>query len=65
MTVVENVAFPLKMAGRMTGEFNSRVKEFLDKVRFSGFADHCPHELSGGQKQRRLLNRLWAEIKLR
>ena len=36
MTVAENVAFPLKMAGKMTGEINSRVKEFLDKVRLSG-----------------------------
>ena len=52
MTVAENVAFPLKMAGKMTGEINSRVKEFLDKVRLSGFADRFPHELSGGQKQR-------------
>jgi len=52
MTVAENVAFPLKMAGKMTGEINSRVKEFLDKVRLSGFSDRFPHELSGGQKQR-------------
>jgi len=52
MTVAENVAFPLKMAGEMTSETNSRVKEFLDKVHLPGFADRFPNELSGGQKQR-------------
>jgi len=39
MTVAENVAFPLKMVGKMTSEISSRVKEFLDKVRLSGLAD--------------------------
>lgn len=52
MTVAGNIAFPLKMAGKMPDEIKSRVKESLENVRLTNFADRFPHELSGGQKQR-------------
>jgi spermidine/putrescine transport system ATP-binding protein len=32
MTVAGNIAFPLKMAGKMPDEIKSRVKESLDKI---------------------------------
>jgi len=52
MTVSGNIAFPLKMAGTMPDEIRSRVRESLDNVHLSSFANRFPHELSGGQKQR-------------
>ena len=52
MTVADNIAFPLKMAGKPSQEIKARVAEALDNVRLSDFGGRFPHELSGGQKQR-------------
>ena len=52
MTVADNIAFPLKMAGTTPDEIRSRVREALDDVRLSNFGNRFPQELSGGQKQR-------------
>jgi spermidine/putrescine transport system ATP-binding protein len=52
MTVADNIAFPLKMAGKPLPEIKSSVAEALDSVRLSNFGNRFPHELSGGQKQR-------------
>ena len=52
MTVADNIAFPLKMAGNTPQDIQSRVIEALDSVRLSNFGNRFPHELSGGQKQR-------------
>ncbi|MEK7843956.1 MAG: ABC transporter ATP-binding protein, partial [Pseudomonadota bacterium] len=52
MTVADNIAFPLKMAGTTPDEIKSRVREALDDVRLSNFGNRFPQELSGGQKQR-------------
>ncbi|WP_028453508.1 ABC transporter ATP-binding protein [Chitinilyticum aquatile] len=52
MTVAQNIAFPLKMAGAATDEINRRVAELLEDVRLQDFAKRYPHELSGGQRQR-------------
>ena len=52
MTVTDNVAFPLKMSAITTNEIKIRVKEAIDDVHLTKFANRYPHELSGGQKQR-------------
>jgi spermidine/putrescine transport system ATP-binding protein len=52
MTVADNIAFPLRMAGKKTHEIQSRVADALDSVRLSNFGNRFPNELSGGQKQR-------------
>jgi spermidine/putrescine transport system ATP-binding protein len=52
MTVADNIAFPLKMAGKAPQEIKSRVGELLERVRLPNFGNRFPHELSGGQKQR-------------
>ncbi|HTJ54844.1 MAG TPA: ABC transporter ATP-binding protein [Nitrosospira sp.] len=57
MTVADNIAFPLKMAGKTPQEIKARVQEALDDVRLSNFGTRFPHELSGGQKQRVALAR--------
>jgi spermidine/putrescine transport system ATP-binding protein len=57
MTVVQNIAFPLRMAGRDAAEIATRVKEALALVHLEDKGDRLPHELSGGQKQRVALAR--------
>jgi spermidine/putrescine ABC transporter ATP-binding subunit len=53
MTVFENVAFPLRMRSRLTGdELPQRVEATLDLVQLSGFEGRYPRQLSGGQQQR-------------
>jgi NitT/TauT family transport system ATP-binding protein len=52
-TVVENVAFPLRIAKKLRrAEALERALHYLDKVGLSAFADAYPHTLSGGMKQR-------------
>jgi spermidine/putrescine transport system ATP-binding protein len=57
MTVSQNIAFPLKMAGRSPDEIQAKVKEALGQVHLEDKDAHLPHELSGGQKQRVALAR--------
>lgn len=56
-TVAENVAFGLRMRKVGVSEIAERVRQYLDIVRLSGFADRYPAQLSGGQKQRVALAR--------
>jgi spermidine/putrescine transport system ATP-binding protein len=57
MTVSQNIAFPLKMAGRSPDEIQAKVGEALGQVHLEDKGAHLPHELSGGQKQRVALAR--------
>ncbi len=57
MTVAENIAFPLKMAGKDANTVRTRTREALAEVHLEDKADSYPHELSGGQKQRVALAR--------
>ncbi|EOA6548273.1 ABC transporter ATP-binding protein [Vibrio vulnificus] len=50
LTVAENVAFGLR--GWSSEDRQSKVKEMLELVHLSPFADRYPHQLSGGQQQR-------------
>ncbi|WP_435117227.1 ABC transporter ATP-binding protein [Halolamina sp. C58] len=56
-TVLENVAFGLKMEGVSEDERRERAREVLEIVEMSEFADADPDDLSGGQKQRVALAR--------
>jgi len=51
-TVAQNVAFPLRLAGRPAGDIDARVRELLARVGLEAHADKYPAQLSGGQKQR-------------
>jgi D-methionine transport system ATP-binding protein len=51
-TVAENVAWPLKIAGRSAAEIAPRVAALLARVGLSEQAHKYPAQLSGGQKQR-------------
>ena len=51
-TVIENVAFPLEIAGmRKTDRFD-KAKKFIALVGLNGFEKRYPAELSGGMRQR-------------
>lgn len=57
MRAVENVAYPLKVAGVPKDERMERAMSYLKLVRLEGFAQRYPHELSGGMRQRVALAR--------
>ncbi|HVN04641.1 MAG TPA: nitrate/sulfonate/bicarbonate ABC transporter ATP-binding protein [Bryobacteraceae bacterium] len=52
LTVVENVAAPLKARGVPAAERMERSVKILDTVGLDGFENAYPKELSGGMKQR-------------
>jgi spermidine/putrescine transport system ATP-binding protein len=57
MTVEQNVAFGLEMKCVARAEIGPRVKEALEMVRLTGFAERRPRQMSGGQQQRVALAR--------
>ncbi|MEO0362327.1 MAG: ABC transporter ATP-binding protein [Pseudomonadota bacterium] len=60
MTVVENVAFGMKMLGRDPAEIALRTAEMLSLVKLDDYAARRPNQLSGGQQQRVALARALA-----
>jgi putative spermidine/putrescine transport system ATP-binding protein len=57
LTVLENVAFTLKMRGMGKTERRRRAHDMLAQVQMDGFAERLPAQLSGGQQQRVALAR--------
>jgi spermidine/putrescine transport system ATP-binding protein len=57
MTVAQNIAFPLRMAGKEQSEIRAKVRDALTQVKLAEKSGQFPHELSGGQKQRVALAR--------
>jgi len=51
-TVVENVAFGLKIQGMEKTERIEKAKNWLEDVGLNGYEDQYPAQLSGGQQQR-------------
>jgi NitT/TauT family transport system ATP-binding protein len=51
-TVIENVAFPLEIAGMRRKNRFDKAKKFIGLVGLSGFENRYPAELSGGMRQR-------------
>ncbi len=52
LTAAENIALPMKLAGRSLGDIKARAKLLLDLVGLDKRKDHKPEELSGGEQQR-------------
>ena len=57
MTVFENIAFPLKIAGVGKEEIQGRVEKTAKILEIFGLLMSKPKELSGGQKQRTAIGR--------
>jgi glycerol transport system ATP-binding protein len=60
-TVFENVASPLRLAGRPRAEVEARVREVAGLLRIEHLLDRLPAELSGGQQQRTAIGRALAK----
>jgi len=61
MTVFENIASPLRVAGMAKSEIQGRVEEAADILQLRPMLNRRPHELSGGQQQRCALARAIAK----
>jgi multiple sugar transport system ATP-binding protein len=57
MTVRENIAFPLKLAGRPRADVEARVQQAARILELSDLLDRKPGALSGGQRQRVAMGR--------
>lgn len=57
MTVRDNMAFALKIAGKTKHEIDEAVKAAADKLQLTQFLDRLPKALSGGQRQRVAIGR--------
>ncbi|MBX3582059.1 MAG: ABC transporter ATP-binding protein [Rhizobiaceae bacterium] len=60
LTVAQNIAFGLKVAGEPRADIEKRVAEMLDLIKLQQFGDRYPYQLSGGQQQRVALARALA-----
>ncbi|MFN4128842.1 MAG: ABC transporter ATP-binding protein [Paracoccaceae bacterium] len=61
LSVRENVAYALTIAGTARGEATARADRLLDLVQLSGFGDRRVGQLSGGQRQRVAIARALAQ----
>ena len=52
LTVEENIAFGLNVAGRSRAEQQDAVKFYIERIGLKGFEKTYPRKLSGGMKQR-------------
>jgi putative ABC transport system ATP-binding protein len=57
LNVVENLAFPLALAGVSRPEIAARAAEVLERIGLAHRAKHYPNELSGGEMQRVAIGR--------
>ncbi|WP_116807911.1 ABC transporter ATP-binding protein [Steroidobacter cummioxidans] len=57
MSVRDNIAFPLKMAGRDKQTIERKVSEAARVLNLQDYLDRKPRELSGGQRQRVAIGR--------
>ncbi|HUP83446.1 MAG TPA: ABC transporter ATP-binding protein, partial [Candidatus Limnocylindria bacterium] len=59
-TAIDNVAFPLELAGVGRTERHERARALLDLVSLTPFARAYPHQMSGGMRQRAAIARALA-----
>jgi len=57
LTVAQNIAFGLRVAGVPKADSDKRVAEMLELIKLPQFGDRYPYQLSGGQQQRVALAR--------
>jgi len=59
-TVLNNVAFGLKIQGLSREERTAKAQRYIEMMGLHGFEDRYPHQLSGGMKQRVAVGRTLA-----
>ncbi len=52
LTVLENAALPMRLAGETAGNAETEATRWLDRVGMAHRAGHFPSQLSGGERQR-------------
>jgi len=57
MSVYDNMAFSLKIAGERKAEIDRRVRQAAERLQLSAYLDRVPKALSGGQRQRVAIGR--------
>jgi putative ABC transport system ATP-binding protein len=57
LTVAENIALPLVIAGESPDGYRSRLDEVIDQVGLADCVDKLPSQISGGQQQRTAIAR--------
>jgi multiple sugar transport system ATP-binding protein len=57
MTVFDNMAFGMKLAGQDKSERDRRVREAADMLQLTPYLERLPRQLSGGQRQRVAIGR--------
>lgn len=57
LSVYDNIASPLKLAGMARDEVDRRVRAEAERLHIEGLLDRLPGELSGGQQQRTAMAR--------
>jgi len=57
LTVAQNIAFPLRMAGLNRKEQRSRIDSAAEILNLTDYLDRRPKQLSGGQRQRVAIGR--------
>jgi len=60
MSVIDNVAFGLRMNGVGARERLATARDWVARVGLSAFEKHYPHQLSGGMRQRMAIARAFA-----
>lgn len=61
LTVMENVALPLRLRGLTPSAQRTTARVYLERVGLCRYADKRPSQLSGGQKQRVVIARALAQ----
>ncbi|MDH7787065.1 multiple sugar transport system ATP-binding protein [Ochrobactrum sp. 19YEA23] len=57
MTVYENMAFGMQLAGKTKDECKSRIHKAAEMLQLSPYLERLPRQLSGGQRQRVAIGR--------
>jgi putative ABC transport system ATP-binding protein len=57
LTVAENIALPLVIAGQSPDSYRSRLDEVIDRVDLGDCVEKLPSQISGGQQQRTAIAR--------
>ncbi len=57
LTVYENIASPMRIAGKSADEIDREVKKAAELLKLTSFLSRTPLELSGGQQQRTAIAR--------